>query len=392
MSEHPAFQKALEELRAIGLEHCDEAVEGAVPYAIVGGRSNARWWLIPLTNRRVTVAGFSLFQPVLLSAKIIKSVTVLLITFGLSCLWVRKIIYLKKPSCFEGMFGTDDLHYSLFTGTDSPHRKSAVQVMDRVGRIKGFAKVSNNTVVKPLIKHEAETLNYLNSLELTTAFVPRVLFSGDICGSEILVTDSLKTAKTKSTTTLNGAHFDFLRELAEKTAEREVDENEQFVAGLRKQYDGIAEKITIEWRQRFEKAFFFIGRADIRSSVTSLNHGDFTPWNTFFVDGRLYVFDWEYSSKTHQSCYDLIHFKLSLPATKHQSIKKTIKQIRLLILQVMGTEDVRAVDILLLCYLCEHSLHFISRETVLDGHVLTWDGEPVIKEFIDQVINLMSRV
>ena len=59
-----------------------------------------------------------------------------------------------------------------------------------------------------------------------------------------------------------------------------------------------------------------------------LSHGHFTPWNTFFVDGRLYVFDWEYAERSNPAGYDLIHFLLSLPQMKSRPVAERLGQVR----------------------------------------------------------------
>jgi hypothetical protein len=39
-----------------------------------------------------------------------------------------------------------------------------------------------------------------------------------------------------------------------------------------------------------------------------LTHRDFTPWNTFLADGRLFVFDWEYGRRNWPPLLDALHF------------------------------------------------------------------------------------
>jgi tRNA A-37 threonylcarbamoyl transferase component Bud32 len=37
-------------------------------------------------------------------------------------------------------------------------------------------------------------------------------------------------------------------------------------------------------------------------------HGDFTPWNMFVERGELFVFDWEYASRSYPPGIDYYHF------------------------------------------------------------------------------------
>lgn len=385
MIEHPAFQESLSELTCIGFEVCDANELGAVVYAIVGGRSNARWWLIPLTNRRVTAAGFSLFQPVLLSAKLMKWATVLFTNLGLSCLWSRKKIYLRNNGFFKSIFGEDNLHFALFTGTDSPHRKVTVQIMGRNGSIKGFAKVSCNPLVQPLLVHEAETLGYLSTLNLQRTIIPKVLFSDEIGGAAVLVTDTLKTGKSKTATKLTDVHLAFLRELSEKTAVSGTIGTDWVTLELRHKYNAVVARLPEEWQKRLNLAISCLESSKMEWGARCLSHGDFTPWNTFFVDDKLYVFDWEYESQKLPDGYDLIHFIYSLPSVKCQKPKDSVKQVRKA-LKAMAYATDNIADTLFLCYLCSQTLQYILREINSTGKVVTWDGEEKASAMIDTLL------
>lgn len=386
------FKLFLKEIEALGFTVSDSPKPGSLPYGVIGGRSNARWWLVPLTNRNVTTSGLALFQPILTSAKILKTAATTFSAIGLSRFWAKNIIHIACPPVFSDLFKSDGLHYAFFTGTDCPHRKAAVQIMDQEGRIKGFAKVTKNTAVKPLLKHETEILNSLNTLDLKTALIPKVLFCGEINGAEALITDSLKTAKSKTVTTLKEAHIAFLRELAEKSAVPATVRHDGFMDELRKQYDTVAEKLTFEWQQRLEKAMTLMAATDVDLRTKSLSHGDFTPWNTFFAKDRLYVFDWEYAQQGVPPGYDLIHFHLSLPKVKRQSVHKTIGEIRKQCLDMRFADEDADSDILLLCYLCGQSMRHITREPDDCLKVTAWDGEKESAVLTDTIIERMNCV
>lgn len=386
---HPVFQAACREIEMLGFRISCTPFPGGEPYAVIGGRSNARWWLVPLNNHRVTISGMALFQPVVTSAKVLKAVAVTASSLGLSALWARKKVYISGASSLADIFGANGLHYAFFTGTDSPHRKVAVQIMDRDGKIKGFAKVSRNPLVKPLLAHEAETLNYLHTLGLKTVLVPSVLFCGVIGGADVLVTDTLKTERTKSTTMLNGAHIAFLQELAEKTADSDTDGSNWYGAELRTRLEMVSDRLPEDWRRRLEKAIDVAVDHGTWGPRT-LSHGDFTPWNTFIVDGRLYVFDWEYAAQKYPVGYDLIHYTLSLPSVRHQPVSETIGQVREVLRKANIAGDDRSADALLICYLCGHSLHYIARELKVDCKIVRWDGERESAVLLDAVVERMN--
>lgn len=382
---NPVFKEAIADIEALGLIVTAEPNASAKPYAVIGGRSNQRWWLVPLSSGRVTASGMALFQPLLASARYMKAIVVLLSLLGLSRFWVRTKVYIAGESALQQHYVTmKPLSYAYFTGTDSPHRKLAVQVMDSMGNIKGYAKVSRNPNVKNLIQHEAATLNYLQTLHLQTANIPNVVFSGVISDAQVLLTDTLKTPKTKSVTQLQKLHLDFLQELAEKTTTSIQSNSDWLVSELRRHFMSLESRLTLEWRVRLEKTIQLIAiqKADLGQPVMA--HADFTPWNTFVTDGKLYVFDWEYANKKCIAGYDMIHFQLSLPALQ-QAISKQVTQVLDSLCRVLHIKPEDAT-VLFLAYLCNHAMQYAERESseliVVEG----WDRQVIIANLIDSLL------
>ena len=385
--ENPIFQSARQEIEALGFRFSDVSLPDTIPYAVIGGRSNVRWWLVPLINHKVTISGMALFQPVITSARLRKMAAIATCGIGLTCLWARNKIFISRKSCLTDIFGDNNLCYAFFTGTDSPHRKVAVQIMNENGVIKGFAKVSCQEFVKPLLTHESKTLNHLHSLNLQNALIPKVLFYGDIAGADMLVTDTRKTEQTKTEIELNKLHIAFLRELAEKTSLSGSNGTDWFVKALYRRYETVAERLPAEWQRRLKKTVAVLTGCGKDWGPRSLSHGDFTPWNTFFVDGKLYVFDWEYANQDFPTGYDLIHFILSHPDVKRLSACNTIAKINKVLQKLGITDNHKITSLLLLSYLCGHSLHYSSRQIEVDGHVTTWDGEPEAASLIDILLD-----
>jgi hypothetical protein len=383
---NPVFKEALADIEALGLVVTAEPIASAKPYAVIGGRSNSRWWLVPLENGRVTASGLALFQPLLTSARYMKAVVVLLSIFGLSRFWVRHKVYIAGESALLQHFKSEKpLSFAYFTGTDSPHRKLAVQLMDGIGNIKGYAKISKNPAVKTLIQHEAAMLHYLQTLNLQTANIPNVLFSGAIANAHALLTDTLKTSKTKSVTQLQKLHLDFLQELANKTVEPVKSNSDWLVNELRCRFMRVENRLTPEWKVRLEKAFEQIATQKEDLGQPVMSHGDFTPWNIFAADGKLYVFDWEYAHKKCTSGYDMVHYQLSLPELQMQTISKQIKQVSDSLCRFLDITRVTAAAHLL-AYLCFHAMQYAEREPCDLALVKDWDRQAVTAMLIDSLL------
>lgn len=382
---NPVFKEAIADIESLGLTVSVHPVAQAIPYAVIGGRSNARWWLVPLENGRVTASGLALFQPLLTSARYMKTMAALLSRLGLSSIWARNKVYIAGESALQQYFSHEkSLSFAYFTGTDSPHRKLAVQVMDSSGNIKGYAKVSTNPAVKTLIQHETTTLNYLQTLQLQTANIPNVLFSGVIGDSYTLVTDTLKTPGTKSVTKLQKMHLNFSLELAKKTADTLPFEPNWLVNDLQSRFARLQNRLTPEWKARLEKAIAEIEKYKEHLGQPVMAHGDFTPWNTFVAGGKLYVFDWEYAIDKSTAAYDMIHFQLSLPELQKQIISKQIIKVLNSLRRFSETNQEVAVAYFW-AYLCGHTIHYIERESNDLAIVEDWDRQVITGKLIDSL-------
>jgi hypothetical protein len=294
------FRDFLGDLVALGSVPCP-AKQGT-EFGVVGSRSNERYWLIPVRPRSAALAGLALFQPVTGRAALLKSAAVLFIRLGLRKLWARERISLDLLPLVTDYFDRPVAHLAFFTGTDGPHRKSAIEFIDARGDILGYAKVSRQRHVAPYIRTEAQTLSLLKEMDLVTADVPMCLAFKDDGTLALIVTDSRKSRRSASPRTMKSAHRRFLIEIAEKTR-READK--PLREGLAARLCDASAGTPSSWKTRFAR-----GISLLRLPVISMGlaHGDFTPWNCFLDAGRLYVFDWEYADASYPLGYDVMKF------------------------------------------------------------------------------------
>lgn len=384
---HPVFQSALADIESLGLKIHQHPMPGAKPYAVVGGRSNARWWLIPLESGSVAASGLALFQPLLVSARILKAAASVLSRLGLSRLWARNSVYIVgEPNLARHFQSTEPLTYAYFTGTDSPHRKVAVQIMDDRGRLKGFAKLTQNPQVRTLLAHEAATLEYVRKLVLQTAYVPKVVFYGEQGDSTLLVTDTLKTPRTLSTTQFTDSHLAFVLELAQKTADPHRVCASELATDFRSRFNLIRSQVDREWEKRLDDALKALEALTNLSVPTSLSHGDFTPWNTFLSNDRLYVFDWEYAENRRPLSNDIIHFILNETKIRSQTTSEKLEAAMACLTQHWTDIQKEAVPALLLIYLLTQTLRQIERLPSANQRISTWDGAQETRALIDAAI------
>jgi len=347
-----------------------------------------------------------MFQPILASAKLIKQTVLALSRVGLQSMWARPALYLAGTPSIARHFDGSACSFAYFTGTDSPHRKLAVQAMDESGRLMGFAKVTRNPLVSPLLRHEADMLGLVNGLGLTTAKVPKVLFSGEARGSHVLVTDTLKTPSSVISVDLQPAHVAFLKELANKAtnpavgaesagvgnAQGAVDEFGNESASFSCRVRRVEPRLPPEWAAQLVKAINRLEGEGPQTEVSgSLAHGDFTPWNTFFVDGALYVFDWEYAQPNGSVVSDLIHFVLASPRLQRRSAGERVNEVQFRLQTAFGIASPEDADSHLLRYLVDHTLRYVERSEHQPGPIEAWDGMRQSAELIDLVIGRRGR-
>lgn len=373
---HPVFKEAIADIETLGVRVVEHESPGAKPYAVVGGRSNARWWLVPLETGRLAASGLALFQPLLSSARCMKTVADALSRVGLQGLWGRQRVNIAgEPNVTQFFEDGESKAFAYFTGTNSPHRKVAVQIMDRGGNLKGFAKLTRNPQVRPLLAHEAATLKYLKGLDLQAAYVPNVLFAGEHGDSTLLVTDTLKTRQTSTSTQFSAAHRTFLQELAQKTATSTPVYAGDIAGEFRTRFNRIRPCLEETWCQRLDGALRVLEAQPVTQLPACLSHGDFTPWNTFMANGRLYVFDWEYAEQARPLSNDIIHFILNEPRLRSQQPAHVkIESVMAILPQPWTGIKRQAVPALLMIYLLTQSLRQIERSPDSMKRSGTWDS------------------
>lgn len=388
---HPVFQEAITDLAVLGISVSLAPTPGAEPYAVVGGRSNARWWLFPLRTGRLTASGLSLFQPVLSGARHMKTVASWLSRVHLQHLWARQKVYVSHGNAADRLYGGEGRSFAFFTGTNSPHRKVAVQIMNEGGSILGFAKLTRSLDVGALLMHEASVLQRLESIPMRAAAFPRVLRAERVHGATILVTDTLKTPTSRSAAELSAAHVRFVRELSQMTqgATRTLGAIE---AEYRERVDRVRGRLSLAWRERLRRALEIFSPHSHEEVTTSMCHGDFTPSNAFFGEHGLYVFDWEYAASGALPGHDIAHFALNSttsialdPARRYQKARQLVSDTH---------EELREnlIDTCLVAYLISQCLRFIERSPTDVESIAGWEREEDHAGLLDAALSASASV
>ena len=250
--------EVMKEIESLGLHATLQKKSESMAFVKIKARSNLRALLIPIDNRYVTSSGLALFQPLLKKAAFIKTIALIFSYLGMAQVYARNKLYMNGSCTLSKYFPEiESPSYAFFTGTDSPHRKMAIQIMSDRGKIVGFAKIGQSKSVSALLVHEANMLREVAKLRFKSAIFPNVLFIGPQNEATMLVTDTLKTALTKSPRNMGVAHYNFLKEMGDKTRrpERTVDE---LVIQMAPDILKVEELLSSEWRDRIEKVILYL--------------------------------------------------------------------------------------------------------------------------------------
>lgn len=378
---HPVFSQAVADLRCLGLEVSANSRGRTSEYVVVGGRSNSRWWLVPIENPRVAAASLALFQPTLPSARLLAQLGRLGARLGLARLWPGTRVYVSGDCSLHRTLPSRPQAIAIFTGTNSPHRKTTLQIMDARGRPQAFAKITRDARVRGVVAHEASTLAWLRTLSLHSANVPSVITHSEFPDVSVLVTDTTKTVRSRTVVEFGPQHNAFVHELRMKTrcADRSIHSTVQALADRTAR---LAARISPRWRERMDVAATNLLRLSGRLGAGGMVHGDFTPWNTYLEQGHLSVFDWEYAETGYPSTFDVLHFAA---CTERGEGPVVASRLRHRLLHLAMADSASTADLHLQFYAFAQALRRCERADTGHMPVATWDGERIHAAILDAV-------
>lgn len=376
------FAEFLDDLELLGVR---KAIIAGEKFALIGARSNARWWLTPLNHGGACArAGLDMFQPVTRIARVAKSAINLCARYAPAALPGGRLRLEGTPN-FLRVFREADLCCAYFTGTAGPHRKTAAQIMTQSGEIVGYAKVSRDPVVKLYMANEARVLTGITGLGLASAETPRLLeWCEDDGGVAWLVTDSLRASGHSVALGLGAPHYAFLAELAAKTGR--PGEGSATLTTLSRTVETLRPDLESEWVARIEEGITRLAEA-AASMPVAMAHGDFTPWNSFLTGDRLYVFDWEYAHPTYPLGYDEIHFTLATSSAEAATtLLNTLETA--LAARWYGGDSARAAQAILFSLLL-HAGFYLGRAIAAGGSARDWGEAARRAAMIDALLARM---
>jgi hypothetical protein len=278
-------------------------------FAVLPSRRNPRW-LLPLKDGRVWTNSFQIYVPFARTARMLKSVMVLMARYGWQGLIPHSLLVASKESLplenlVRDVMGERHPVFALSLGMPETVRKLTLQVMRPNGEIIGYMKVPLTQAAGERVRHEASVLERLNSVMTLRAHVPRLLYSG-FCGHRYVLFESLLRG-SPGPTSFTKIHSEFLGIL--QTCQAVEKPGHSVIETVAAKWEKVVSRLGPKWQSLGREA---MGRASRelsgRNVQCGIMHGDFTPWHTRVHEENLALFDWESASWDAPVSWDGFHF------------------------------------------------------------------------------------
>lgn len=200
---------------------------------------------------------------------------------------------------------------SFFTGTRGATRKIVVDVQSDDGTNE-FIKIPLTETAEKLVRNEIDMVKSLNKFDFTTLSLPKV--SKHINGHARL--SNVKPAYTIPADKIAAIHVSAVGELCALSHERKsisdteawevTNSNIHFLFSELVYSNNLDQKKIQTLVKGLKQLYSTISLGE--SIPVSVSHGDFTPWNMYCDEQRLYVYDWEMAKNGIPMLFDLFHF------------------------------------------------------------------------------------
>lgn len=288
--------------------------------------ADGKMWIMPARNLRTAM---ELYQPSGWKGRLLKRWFPILHRLRI----VRSVVHAEEIRCrmndelrrlLEKVLETENMEFSIFCGTPSEHKKITIQIFLQK-RIFGYAKFSDKLKVASLFQHESEILKEIR--ELGVKNVPEPKFYGKKNGIYIFVQTTTKTRKSKICHHWTIQHTLCIDEIIKKTRQKIAFEKTDFFMEIQKLKNNL-NLYEEKDQSSLAKGIQFVSDYYSKKNEYCFFHGDFTPWNMYMEDNKIYLFDMEYSCRLFPPYMDMLHFVMQVCIQeKHKDSKQIIREI-----------------------------------------------------------------
>lgn len=222
---------------------------------------------------------------------------------------------------------------SFFTGTRGATRKLVVEIHNEK-ETTGFIKIPLTPEANTLVENEYEMVNTLNQYDFTALSLPKA--SKRINGRTRL--SNVKPAIVIPADRINAIHLSAMAELYSMSNDRKkisdtaawesIKNNISFLGQETVFINNLSKEKTLDLVALLKELFNRV--SDTELVPVSVSHGDFTPWNMYCDEQRLYVYDWEMARNGIPMMFDVFHFTYQSTILQqrrnYNAVKSTIHQ------------------------------------------------------------------
>ncbi|MBS1668477.1 MAG: hypothetical protein JST58_13960 [Bacteroidetes bacterium] len=253
---------------------------------------NFNYWKAAIYKQIVNLA-FSLRLPTLMSN-------------GTVTIHANQPIYVEELLHYNGKIQSE---FAVFTGTAGPNRK-AILTVARKNRISHFYKIALNNRSKRNIQNELNMLHLLQDSSMEVLKIPRALSINDNC----IRLNNIRPEQPIKQRQFGDKHALFLNHLYGVSIQQEHFTDLVLCKEMDNQLSRIGQnpklKTTSFAAVLYSKLQLLRDQLVKENPIISvgIGHGDFTRWNCFEDDMRVYVYDWELSRNGLPLLHDLFHY------------------------------------------------------------------------------------
>jgi thiamine kinase-like enzyme len=282
------------------------------PFAYINNPDGTMRWIFPADESSTSF--LSLYNSASLKAKLYTMITQMAWHLGqgnrLASGIVRvqqKLLNQVKHHC--SITKSEDI--SIFTGTRGETRKVVLEIHEGNKTI-GFIKIPITKVSTALVTNEIEMLKELNKYDFTTLSLPTVSKKiqghariSNIKPSIIISADRITAIHIRAMADLYAISHES-KSIESSNAWKTIQDNLEWLKRDLLLTSGLDPKKINSLVKLLRKLY---NATPISEKISlSVSHGDFTPWNMYCNEQRLFVYDWEMARNGIPMFFDLFHF------------------------------------------------------------------------------------
>ncbi len=182
-----------------------------------------------------------------------------------------------------------------------------IQILKPDGRTLSYAKIGWNDATNALVRNEVSALAALKKLHRNFA-VPEILHADEWSGRYFCIVSAPEGRTTSAPPRIAEVYLDAISQLAvSSTCLLPLGQSAFWQRHLKR----LAATPDCRYRRLLVEATAWIERRiDGRPVSFHASHGDLGPWNACCVDGKLFLYDWEFADLEAPAGSDLFHLMI----------------------------------------------------------------------------------